>query len=403
MTSLDEIAQAVLQWQCQHPLALRLGPQAVHSIGLVALPFVRAAEGAPPAAVPRWRFWARPSGGDRAAFSEAFIEGLSPEQVADFARRHGVEAAAGLEDWPLRRVAVDSELAEAAAGGWPYERWLATAAVDGPQGRQRVLVSLQDRIPLTVLGRRHWDRRRLAAAAALPTVVLATALALRPSPPPPAAPALVAGTVASAVASGPALSMTAASAPLPAAPAEPASSPEPASLPPPSPTPSVDVTASDSAAASAPLVDIRPRLGPLRASQSPRPPIGGSARPAAGDAPGETPSPASAAAHAAASAAAPAASTDPERPALRPVPAGSTPFALVSPGFAKREDAEAQLARMLDHAQKTVAPESRLQGEVLQTPQGWRAAVYPFASREEAALINATMVARGWKTRTVEF
>lgn len=399
MTSLDEIAHAVLQWQCQHPLALKLGPQAVHSIGLVALPFVRAGEGTPPPALPRWRFWARPLAGDRAAFSEAFIEGLRPEQVADFARRHGVEAVSGLEDWPLRRVAVDSELAEAAAGGWPYERWLATAAVDGPQGRQRVLVSLQDRIPLAVLGRRHWDRRRLAAAAALPTVVLGAALALRPSPPPPAAPAPVTGKVSSAAASAPAASMPAASAPWPAASVLAASNPEPASAPALILPPSADTVASDSAAASAPLVDIRPRLGPQRAGQSLRPPIGGGTRPAAGEAPVEAPS----ASSAAASAAAPAASADPERPALRPVPAGSTPFALVSPGFAKREDAEAQLARMLDHAQKTVAPESRLQGEVLQTPQGWRAAVYPFASREEAALINATMVARGWKTRTVEF
>ena len=90
-------------------------------------------------------------------------------------------------------------------------------------------------------------------------------------------------------------------------------------------------------------------------------------------------------------------------PAHTTVPPGATPFALVSPGFAQREQAQAQLARMLDHAQKTVAEGSSLRGELIETPQGWRAAVYPFASREEAALINATMVARGWKTRTVEF
>jgi hypothetical protein len=44
-----------------------------------------------------------------------------------------------------------------------------------------------------------------------------------------------------------------------------------------------------------------------------------------------------------------------------------------------------------------------LQADVIQTPDGWRATVWPFPSREQAQLINATLVARGLKTKAVNF
>jgi hypothetical protein len=44
-----------------------------------------------------------------------------------------------------------------------------------------------------------------------------------------------------------------------------------------------------------------------------------------------------------------------------------------------------------------------LDGEVFESPQGYRAALWPFSSREEAQIVNATMVARGWRTRAVDF
>ena len=44
-----------------------------------------------------------------------------------------------------------------------------------------------------------------------------------------------------------------------------------------------------------------------------------------------------------------------------------------------------------------------LELQVIQTPEGWRAAAWPFPSREEAQLINAMLVARGLRTRAVDF
>ena len=76
-------------------------------------------------------------------------------------------------------------------------------------------------------------------------------------------------------------------------------------------------------------------------------------------------------------------------------------MALVSPVFNKREDAEAMLERMRTHLEQTGAP--GLDGGVFEAKPGYRAAVWPFASREEAQLINATMVARGWRTRAMDF
>ncbi|MCV2369936.1 hypothetical protein [Roseateles oligotrophus] len=79
--------------------------------------------------------------------------------------------------------------------------------------------------------------------------------------------------------------------------------------------------------------------------------------------------------------------------------------ALVGPVSANKADAEATLARMramLSPAQGG-AGGAALQAQVFQTPEGYRPAVWPFASREEAQLINATLIARGMRTRAVDF
>jgi hypothetical protein len=79
--------------------------------------------------------------------------------------------------------------------------------------------------------------------------------------------------------------------------------------------------------------------------------------------------------------------------------------ALVGPVSADKAGAEATLARMramLAPAQGG-AGGAALQAQVFQTPEGWRPAVWPFASREEAQLINATLIARGMRTRAVDF
>lgn len=370
---LDQIIKAVLDWQHRQPLAERLSADAVHSIGLVALPFLRASDDAPlPSSA--WqrllqrlrRGGAGGEGGGYAAFTERFIPGLAPQRAAAFALRHGVEAIDGADDWPQRRIEVDD--AAAVAGGWPFERWLLSAAVEGRHGRQRVLIGLQP--PLQVLGRRVLDRRRLLAIGLLLALPLAAgAWWLSRAEPAPAPPELrVRGAVLAASAPVSAPSTTAGSA-----------------------VPSLPPQAAPSEPASAATIDIRPRLGPQR-----RAPM-----PAASAPPASAAVPEAAAAEPSAAASAPASGTgDPERVGPR-LPSSGPVVALVSPVFAKREEAEAMLARMRAHLAQTGG--AALEGEVFEAKPGYRAAVWPFASREEAQLINATMIARGWKTRAVDF
>ena len=82
---------------------------------------------------------------------------------------------------------------------------------------------------------------------------------------------------------------------------------------------------------------------------------------------------------------------------------GKPVVALVGPASARKADAEAALARMREMVVATQAAPGLLQAQVFETPEGWRPAVWPFASREEAQLINATLIARGMRTKAVNF
>jgi len=101
----------------------------------------------------------------------------------------------------------------------------------------------------------------------------------------------------------------------------------------------------------------------------------------------------------------PAVAAPPPTPAApaRQLAADGPVVALVSQAYAKRADAEAMLARMREHLAQTLPPGKTLEEEIFETPQGYRAALWPFASREEAQILNATMIARGWRTRAVDF
>lgn len=83
--------------------------------------------------------------------------------------------------------------------------------------------------------------------------------------------------------------------------------------------------------------------------------------------------------------------------------AGQQVVALVGPVSASKAEAEAMLERMRKALVGGEGDAGRRQAQVFQTPEGWRPAVWPFASREEAQLINATLVARGLRTRAVDF
>ncbi|HEY8881018.1 MAG TPA: hypothetical protein VIN03_25830, partial [Roseateles sp.] len=81
---------------------------------------------------------------------------------------------------------------------------------------------------------------------------------------------------------------------------------------------------------------------------------------------------------------------------------GQVVVALVGPPGSKAE-AEALLAKMKAGLVGVHSDPDALQADVIQTPEGWRATVWPFPSREQAQLINATLVARGLKTKAVNF
>ncbi|RTL18217.1 MAG: hypothetical protein EKK52_14855 [Burkholderiales bacterium] len=442
---MERLAEQIVDWHNRHPLARRVRVDEVHSIGVVALPFVRASaqasgvvepvltdvvsafdaihEHTPPsrgallmqrmAGLMR-RLNRRPRTQWR-AFNEKFLPGLSPARVERFALEHGFsEPPAAPETRPWRVVVID----EAEAGkheGWPFELYLMTAAIDAKAGRSRLLAGRG--IPSQIIGRRIWDPLRLGAAAGVlslaagglglllwsdaraPAAPQASPAdgsgrpASAPLPASAAAPAAAASTAAAAEAASAAASMPAAMAA-----SSPASSPGEAGQPPASaPEP-------EGGASAAP--DIRPRLV-QRVDGIERPPLLRSGKPAAAQAAGP--------ASAAGKRPGPEAGNKPEPAAdlSRPLPAdpllarmasksGQTVVALVGPPGSKAE-AEALLARMKAGLAGVHGDPQALQADVIQTPEGWRATVWPFASREQAQLINATLVARGMKTKAVNF
>ena len=439
---MERLAEQIVDWHNRHPLARRITVDCVHTIGVVALPFVRASAqagglvepvltdavgfdelvGAPP--LSRWAAWtqrlkalprrlARRPRTQWRAFNEKFLPGLSPARIERFALAHGfAEPPAAPESRPWRVIVIDEALANA-HGGWPFELYLMSAGIDAGPGRTRVLAGRG--IPSQVIGRRLMDPLRLGLAAALLAALggigLALWLGLR-SPAPAEAPA-------------PEAASGAASMPAAVPPLIPASTPDQlaASAPPGAPASAAAAAASaagqaasDTAAeaASAPLVDIRPRLV-QRADGKVPPPLRGS-KPAEGArdnkaAEGSTtaaPVPPTDKAADKADAkpaeppkADPAAPVDPRLARMAATP-GKTAVALVGPPGSKAE-AEALLAKMKAGLVGVHSNPDALQADVIQTPEGWRATIWPFPSREQAQLINATLVARGLKTKAVNF
>jgi hypothetical protein len=229
--STDDVAARVVAWHNRNPLARRLRPADVGSVGHVALPFHDPAGELPPgwgvpgssllaraiararAGMPRRR--ARGAAAAlRAAFREDFIPPLRPDEVAALAARHGVERDDEPVDAPVR-VVMPPPGTEALA--W---RWLLTAELRTDTARTRVLLGPDPGTP--VLGRRLLSLPRVVALAALGGAALTLAVTLgvfesgEPAPV-----AVLPGAAPSA----------ARPASAPAAPAAPASAAEPASAP----------------------------------------------------------------------------------------------------------------------------------------------------------------------------
>ncbi|KQV47183.1 hypothetical protein ASC95_23625 [Pelomonas sp. Root1217] len=405
---MERLAEQIVDWHNRHPLARRIAVGDVHTVGVVALPFVRASaeagglvepvltdvvsafdalHGSPP--LSRWAAWkqrlanlprllSRLPRTQWRAFSEKFLPGLSPAQVERFALAHGfAEPPATPDSRPWRVIVIDENLASA-HGGWPFELYVMTAGVDVGSARTRVLAGRG--IPSEIIGRRLWDPIRLGiVAAVLAVLVAACAWVLWPhrAAEPVAAPTEAASAPAVVAASAPASAAEAASMP-----ASVALTPE---------------AAASEAASEAPPPDIRPRLVE-RTDGIKRPPILRSEKPA------ETPEE-KAAEKPVDKASTPAASKpEPVDPRLARLAQSSDKIvvALVGPPGSKAE-AEALLAKMKAGLVGVHGNPDALQADVIQTPEGWRATVWPFPSREQAQLINATLVARGLKTKAVNF
>ncbi len=471
---MDRLAEQVVDWHNRHPLAKRITIYDVHTIGVVALPFMRsgsAALGAGPVepvlnsevAVPGqenadWHegttvaaelhpnaahldaladqetplFAKRkpldtlrallplllPRRRNKAlwpVFSDRFIDNLSIKKIAAFADDYGYATRPGDASWPLRTVAVDDALAAqgfaGAGGAWPCELYLKSAAIDAGTSRSRVLIGRGGLRP-PVLGSRCMDPKRLGAAAAVVALLVGVPVwqmwphsaapadelvAHAASAPHVASPAVVHAITASAPAS------TALAASMPEAPASSAvamveAASGAASMP----------AAAASAAASEPQPDIRPQILPLQGGRTKggkpikgAPPIGSGAASSPAATAHEEP------------AAKPAAET--AAPPAPMVPKAAVIVALVGPPSRDKEAAEKLLAVMLELAQPALPAPSLmasmpvpssvlpLQSQVFLTPEGWRPALYPFSSREQAQLINANLVAHGLRTKAVNF
>ncbi len=418
---MERLAEQIVDWHNRHPLARRISVGDVHTIGVVALPFVRGTAEAGGlvepvltdavsfdelAALPRpsraaaWlqrlqklqglsRLFGRRPRDQWRAFNEKFLPGLSPARIERFALAHGfTEPPATPDARPWRVIVIDEQQASAHSG-WPFELYLMSAGIDAGSGRTRVLSGRG--IPSQVIGRRLLDPLRTGIAAAVLALLAGLAgwlLWPRHAAEPPAAPPPAVSAPASTPASTPASAPAAPAIALAASAA--ASQAEAAAVP-----------ASEVAASDAPP-DIRPHLV-QRSDGIARPPLL-SSQPAAAE--GRAAS--------AVVAAIKASEAGPEKPAearkaeppdprlARMAQPGQTVVALVGPPGTKAE-AEALLKKMRAGLVGVHSNPDALQADVIQTPEGWRATIWPFPSREQAQLINATLVARGMKTKAVNF
>lgn len=430
--SPDVVAWLLVNWHNKHPLARRLAIADVHTVGAVALPFMAQAlpkepslEGGTPAEAapspPRRRLpWQRKAAGSgpRPAWIEEFIPGLKTAAVATMALDNGFTTAP--DELPLRRVDIDERALAADAnqpGAWPMELVLLSAAFDAGPARRRVLVGRRDQ----VLGQRALDPARLGVAGSVAALVLIAAIwALWPSSTPSkeALAALAAAEAASAASAAQAASAAA----LAAAAGQAAQAAQAASAA----SASASAVAADEPASAASASASAPAQSPAASTPAGaipniRPTLQSAVERAAGEKP---PAPATTAPSGSAGA---TASADPARPGAsaptseaerrvsvddagltslmrRDTAPGAKLVALVGQPHKDKADAEAQLARMREMIGATLGGRTVPNGEVFQTKDGWRAAVWPFGSREEAQLINATLLARGIRgTRAVDF
>lgn len=486
---MERLTEQIVAWHNRHPLAKRISAFDVHTVGVIALPFMRQnrrpplpvepvlsqevdplhdaetrdalAEGGEgededggnePGAFSRfetegtprklrgpawlqglqnqWFKLHRQRWGNHwqwPVFSEDLIPSLSAARVARFALDYGYNEAPGDPHWPRRTAAVDEAYvakgsAKHRGGAWPFELFLVSAGIDAGSSRTRVLIGQGMGRSLMLSGRRCISPVRSAVAALLLVGGLAYASWSWLHPDSEAAmPATGVTAPASAPASVP-LAAPAASSAAPAASAPAASASQAASSPEasaasssasPASAAAVQNTPASAVPASAlpdqpsgPQPDIRPRLVQVNRAAS-APPLRSSSEASAPAAPGKAASIAESKADKSEKSDKAEAKSDTKAaerkvaPVVPPLSAKSV--ALVGPPLAKRAEAEAYLARMKEMLKGMAREPDALQLQVIETPAGFVPTVWPFATREQAQLINATMIARGMKTRAVDF
>lgn len=352
---LEPTVARVVAWHNRHPLARRITPQQVQSLGFVAMPLAA----------------------NTAAFSEDFIAPLSPARVARWAACHAREAAAAPTGGPLKQVALDD--ARVPAGTAVVTRYAMTAAVQSAGWRTRLLLGPDLHAP--VLGRRLWSRPRAAAAAA-GTGVLAALCLLGMGIALPAAVPVPSGAEPPALA--------AAVPPDAGGPLEP--TPPQRESPP----------------------DAEPRLGRIELPP-PVPAIGGAMRDAARQArAGGLPAPdvamepavpappvAALPVRALGEAQATVPETMPETvPAVAAVPPEA--FWAVTTRLLRTRAESLQWLRAVDELLREQGS-AKLQVELLPEGDDWRVVGWPFAQRADAERARALLLARGLKVEVVDF
>lgn len=417
---VSPVVQRVVAWHNRHPLAERINPAQVHSIGVVALPFAwrggelaspavaespapdaaataapaepSAAEATPaPEAVPadpdmttvtaqptppaeprpafarspqrppRWHprsLWRALSGGSavRALFSEDFIAPLSRRRVAAFARQHGVAASPLAADAPERVIAIDAARRGKDDGAAEAYLYVVTAAIAIGERRLRLLLAPGD-AGAAVLGTRQWDRGRCAGAGSAVAALVIAAVGTFGWPLP--QPAAAQGAAAEPVAIDAAHALRVI---------------DNATVVADEPAAAV-ATADDPGAAERPT-DVEPRRGtielPLR-----KPIIDAEAKAQARQA------------------------REPLRRAAAARHAPPKVYALVSRPMPQRATSERVAAQLEAMARTRLG--GGLRAELMQVSSGWRAVCWPFDSPRDAEKARTALADRGVQTEVIEF
>jgi hypothetical protein len=418
----DDLAALIVAWHNRHPLARRIDAAQVHGAGIVRLPFAGPVAAAPktaaaapePPAGASLRDRARaahavagpaapvsgdvPTSIDRSelvrAFSENFVAPVSPRRAAQFALRHGAVHHAPAER--VRNVAVDA--CRVPPGANVTFLTLRTAAIELGARRLRVLAGGPG--VAAVIGPRHWNWPLIGGAGLALLLVCAAGQWLPAQAPPGPAfakaglPAHDAAAMAAAEPSGaPApASQGASAAAAPGAALIAAADPEPAD-PPQAPPPIVQPDAEA-------RIDIRPRLDTLVAREARRQSRALRTAAVPGAAPAETSA---------------AARRSPPKPGTELTSAsmaepGAAPKAATAAGLnfalvTRETRSRAASLVLLGYLESTTLglPSPTQHKELVPSEAGWRAAWWPFATRQEAERARKRLAGRGLEVEVVEF